>query len=124
MRPVEFGEALAVGIRLILFSADKPDRFFRVIKFWMDETSETALALRAGVLSLASRRRGQNSPPYQLTHRKISIPSKPEVVSSKAKTYIALRLHSSFFGQTCSTEAFVRNVLPGRPDYYRASLDT
>jgi hypothetical protein len=38
MRPVEFGEALAIGTRLTLFSQDKPDRFFRVIKFWMDET--------------------------------------------------------------------------------------
>ena len=51
MRPVEFGEALAVGTRLILFSADKPDRFFRVIKFWMDETREIALALKTGVPS-------------------------------------------------------------------------
>ena len=51
MRPVEFGEALAVGTRLTLFSDDKPDRFFRVIKFWMDETSGIALALRTGVPS-------------------------------------------------------------------------
>ena len=51
MRPVEFGEALAAGTRLTLFSADKPDRFFRVIKFWMDETSRIALALRTGVPS-------------------------------------------------------------------------
>jgi hypothetical protein len=51
MRPVEFGEALTAGTRLILFSADKPDRFFRVIKFWIDETSEIALALRTGVPS-------------------------------------------------------------------------
>jgi hypothetical protein len=35
VRPVEFGEALATGPRLMLFSHHKPDRFFRVIKFWM-----------------------------------------------------------------------------------------
>ena len=51
MRPVEFGEALTAGTRLTLFSADKPDRFFRVIKFWIDETSGIALALRTGVPS-------------------------------------------------------------------------
>jgi hypothetical protein len=28
---------------------DKPDRFFTIIKFWMDETSGVALALRGGV---------------------------------------------------------------------------
>jgi hypothetical protein len=49
MRPVEFGEALPAGTRLALFSADKPDRFFRVIKFWMDETAGVALALKTGV---------------------------------------------------------------------------
>src|SRR5260221_14087214 len=49
MRPVEFGEALAVGTRLTLFSDDKADRFFAVIKFWIDETSGVALALRGGV---------------------------------------------------------------------------
>ena len=31
------------------FFADKPDRFFRVTKFWMDEASGIALALRTGV---------------------------------------------------------------------------
>ena len=51
MRPVEFGEALAAGTRLTLFSDDKPDRFFIVIKFWMDKTSGVALALRTGVPS-------------------------------------------------------------------------
>jgi hypothetical protein len=36
MRPVAFGEALPAGTRLTLFSDDKPDRFFAVIKFcWM-----------------------------------------------------------------------------------------
>ena len=51
MRPVEFGEALAAGTLLTLFSADKPDRFFKVIKFWMDETSGIALALKTGIPS-------------------------------------------------------------------------
>ena len=46
MRPVDFGEALPARTRLTLFSEDKPDRFFRVIRFWMDETSGIALALR------------------------------------------------------------------------------
>ena len=51
MRPLEFGEALTPGSRLTLFSNDKPDRFFRVIKFWIDETSGIALALKTGVPS-------------------------------------------------------------------------
>ena len=51
MRPVEFGEALAAGTGLTLFSDDKSDRFLRVIKFWMNETSGIALALRTGVPS-------------------------------------------------------------------------
>jgi hypothetical protein len=49
MRPVEFSEALPGGTRLTLISLDKPGRFFIVIKFWMDETSGIALALRTGV---------------------------------------------------------------------------
>jgi hypothetical protein len=49
--PVAFGEALAAGTRLTLFRNDKPDRFFTVIKFWMDEASGVALALRGGVPS-------------------------------------------------------------------------
>jgi hypothetical protein len=49
MRAVEFGEPLPGGTRLTLILADKPDRFFTVIKFWMDETSGVALALRTGV---------------------------------------------------------------------------
>jgi hypothetical protein len=49
MRPVAFGQALPAGTRLTLFSDDKPDRFFTVIKFWMDETSGVALALKNGV---------------------------------------------------------------------------
>jgi hypothetical protein len=51
MRPVEFGEALAAGTRLTLFSDDKPERFFTVIKFWMDATSGVALELKTGVPS-------------------------------------------------------------------------
>jgi hypothetical protein len=51
MRPVAFGEALYAGTRLTLCSADKPDRFFTVIKFWMDKTSGVALALQTGVPS-------------------------------------------------------------------------
>jgi hypothetical protein len=51
MRPVALGESLSAGTRLTLFSDDKPDRFFTVIKFWMDETSGVALALKTGVPS-------------------------------------------------------------------------
>ena len=51
MRPVVFGEALPAGTRLTLFSADKPDRFFTVIKFWIDKTSGMALELNTGVPS-------------------------------------------------------------------------
>ena len=49
MRSVEFGEALAAGSRLTLFSNDKPDRLFTVIQFRMDEASGVALALQTGV---------------------------------------------------------------------------
>jgi hypothetical protein len=49
MRPVEFGEPLTAGTRLTLFSDDKPDRFFTVINFWMDETSGVALSIQNGV---------------------------------------------------------------------------
>ena len=61
MRPVSFGEALLAGTRLTLFSDDKADRFFTVIKFWMDETSGVALALRDGVPTYPSRRRGRQN---------------------------------------------------------------
>jgi hypothetical protein len=57
MRPVAFGEALPAGTRLTLFSDDKPDRFFTVIKFWMDKTSGVALNLKTGVSTYPSRRR-------------------------------------------------------------------
>lgn len=49
MRPIEFGEAVPAATRLTLFSEDNPARFFRVIKFWMDEASGVALALKTGV---------------------------------------------------------------------------
>jgi hypothetical protein len=49
MRPVAFGEPLPFETRPTLFSGDKPDRFFTAIKFWMDETSGIALALKTGV---------------------------------------------------------------------------
>ena len=62
MRPVTFGEALPAGTRLTLISDDKLDRFFTVIKFWVDETSGVALALRTGVPSYPSRRRGRKNP--------------------------------------------------------------
>jgi hypothetical protein len=51
MRPVVFGEARPAGTRLTLLSADKPDRFFTVIKFWMDKTSGVALELNTGLPS-------------------------------------------------------------------------
>jgi hypothetical protein len=49
LRPLAFGEALPAGTRLTLCSDDKPDRFFTVLKFWIDKTSGVALALKAGV---------------------------------------------------------------------------
>jgi hypothetical protein len=49
MRPVEFGEALATGTRLTLFSDDKPDRLFTVIRFLIDAVSGVALDLKTGV---------------------------------------------------------------------------
>jgi hypothetical protein len=49
MRPVEFGEGLAAGTRLVLFSDDKPDRFFTVITFLIDAISGVALDLETGV---------------------------------------------------------------------------
>jgi hypothetical protein len=51
MRPVVFGEALPAGTRLTLLSADKPDRFFTVIKLWINRTSGVALELNTGVPS-------------------------------------------------------------------------
>jgi hypothetical protein len=49
MRPVAFGEPLPGGTQLTLLSDDKSDRFFTVVKFWMDETSGVALAIKTGV---------------------------------------------------------------------------
>jgi hypothetical protein len=42
-------------------SRDKRDRFFMVIKFWMDETSGVALALKNGVPTY--QRRGRPAAP-------------------------------------------------------------
>jgi hypothetical protein len=61
MRPVAFGEALSAETRFPLFSDDKPDRFFTVIKFWVDETSCVALELKTGVPTYPSRRRGRQN---------------------------------------------------------------
>ncbi|SRR5260370_40208798 len=72
MRPVAFGEALPAGTRLTLFSGDKPNRFFTVIKFWMDETSGVALALETGIPSIKSKtRKGR-------THLLIHVPIEEE----------------------------------------------
>ena len=49
MRPIAFGEPLPAETRLTLFSYDKPDRLFAIIKFWMDKTSGVALDLKTGV---------------------------------------------------------------------------
>ena len=49
MRPVEFGEAVPSGTQLTLFSDDKPDRLFTVIKFWVDQTLGGWLAMGTGV---------------------------------------------------------------------------
>ena len=49
MRPVEFGETVAAGTQLTLFSADKPDRHFTVVTFLMDKVSGVMLDLGTGV---------------------------------------------------------------------------
>jgi hypothetical protein len=49
MRQVGFGEALAARTRLTLFSSDKPDRLFIVVKFWIDSTLGESLQLTTGV---------------------------------------------------------------------------
>jgi hypothetical protein len=51
MRCVEFGEALAAGTRLTLFSQDKPLRHFTVMTFLIDPVSGVALDLDTGVPS-------------------------------------------------------------------------
>jgi hypothetical protein len=55
MRPIAFGEALPAGTQLTIFSDDKTDRSFTVIKFWMDETSGVAQRLRQGFLPNRSK---------------------------------------------------------------------
>jgi hypothetical protein len=42
-------QARPAGTRLTLFSADKPDRLFTVMKFWIDKISGVALDLKTGV---------------------------------------------------------------------------
>jgi hypothetical protein len=70
MRPIAFGEALPAGTRLTLFSDDKPDRFFTVIKFWMDAASGVVLDLKTGVPTYQVRRRGrQNSSTHSPANR-------------------------------------------------------
>ena len=49
MRPVAFGEALATGTRLTLFSDDKPERVLTVMKFWIDQTLGASLRVHHGV---------------------------------------------------------------------------
>jgi hypothetical protein len=44
MRPVECGEALPARTWLTLFSHDKPDRFFTIIKSWIDDRLGSSLA--------------------------------------------------------------------------------
>jgi hypothetical protein len=51
MRPGEFGDVYLPELRFTLVSDDKPDRFFTVIKFWMNATSTVALELKTGVPS-------------------------------------------------------------------------
>ena len=70
MRPVDFGEGLSAGTRLTLFSNDKPDRFFTVIKFWMDATSGVALELKTGVPTYAPKacRRREEGRTHLLIH--------------------------------------------------------
>ena len=51
MRPIGFGKGLAAGIRSTLFSKDKREHFFTVIKLWTDKTSGIALTLKTGVPS-------------------------------------------------------------------------
>jgi hypothetical protein len=56
MRPVAFGEALPAGTRLTLFSDDKPDCFFTVIKFWRDKPRALQSHSRLAFLPTKSRR--------------------------------------------------------------------
>jgi hypothetical protein len=46
-----FPQDAEIGTRITLLAADKPDRFFTVIKFWIDKTSGVALELNTGVPS-------------------------------------------------------------------------
>jgi hypothetical protein len=74
MRSVALDEPLPAGTRLTLFSDDKPERFFAVIKFWMDETSSVALALKTGVPSYQVSKtacRAEGPPPQGLRRDKL-----------------------------------------------------
>ena len=51
MRLVQFGESLPFGTQLTPFSHNKPDRFFTVLKFWIDETLGDSLAIGTAVPS-------------------------------------------------------------------------
>jgi hypothetical protein len=61
MRPVHFGEASIAGTRLTLFSHDKLDRLFTVVKFWIDKVSGVALDLETGVPLTRSKTRKAES---------------------------------------------------------------
>jgi hypothetical protein len=56
MRPVEFGENLAAGTKLTLFSEDKPDRFFTVLEFTLDADLGTLLGVDSPIPSLSRAR--------------------------------------------------------------------
>jgi hypothetical protein len=62
---VAFGESLSAGIGLTLFSDDKPDRFFTVIKFWMDENVGLHWHSKLAFLPIKSRSacRAEGPPP-------------------------------------------------------------
>jgi hypothetical protein len=76
MRPVAFGEALAPGSRLTLLSDDKPDRFFTVIKFWMDKISGVALDLKTGVPSYQVEDGGSTELAEVLPRRRLAVGGK------------------------------------------------
>ena len=74
MNPVAFREPLPADRRLTLFSNDKLDRFFTIIKFWMDETSGVPLALQTGVptdllIHLPIEEEDNNRPVHYRCHR-------------------------------------------------------
>jgi hypothetical protein len=80
MRPVAFGEALPAGTRLTLFSDDKPDPFFTVIKFWMDETMGASPGHETGVPSYQVE--GEEGRTHLLIHLPIRKKGKTDGVSA------------------------------------------